>query len=85
MNTFCCILAFTCLGLTSFAQDDSALTRTPLHYIVHRTDTPPRIDGKLDDLAWQAASWTEYFSDIEGDARPKPLFKTHVKIGRAHV
>ena len=80
MNKFFLLITLCCCCAAVSAQDDSALTRTPLHYIVHRTDSPPRIDGKLDDPAWQAASWTEYFSDIEGDARPKPSLKTHVKM-----
>jgi hypothetical protein len=38
------------------------------------------IDGKLDDAAWQAAPWTEDFVDIEGVHRPRPRFRTRVKM-----
>ena len=32
------------------------------------------------DPAWQDAPWTDYFVDIEGDKKPKPRFKTRVKM-----
>jgi hypothetical protein len=38
------------------------------------------IDGKLDDEAWQAAAWTDAFVDIEGDRKPRPRFRTRVKM-----
>ena len=66
------------------AQEDSALlarlTRMPLHYVTPKTGTPPRIDGRLDDAAWQSAPWTDYFTDIEGDIRPVPRYHTRVKM-----
>jgi hypothetical protein len=52
----------------------------PLSYDCHRTSTPIHIDGKLDDPAWQQASWTPDFVDIEGAAKPTPRFRTHVKM-----
>ncbi|HTJ12745.1 MAG TPA: carbohydrate-binding family 9-like protein [Dinghuibacter sp.] len=69
--------------LRASAQDDALLerlTRTPLHYVVPRADVPPRIDGTLGDLAWQQAPWTDFFTDIEGDIRPTPLYHTRVKM-----
>ena len=38
------------------------------------------IDGKLDDPAWNDAPWTDDFVDIEGDAKPKPRFRTRAKM-----
>ncbi|MDR3713735.1 MAG: carbohydrate-binding family 9-like protein [Puia sp.] len=80
---FC--LFVLCSGtLAAFSQTDTAtigrLLRAPLHYVVSKTDTPPVIDGDLNDPAWKTAAWTEYFSDIEGDIRPKPLYATRVKM-----
>jgi hypothetical protein len=50
-------------------------------YVCYRAPTPVTIDGKLDDPAWQAASWTEDFVDIEGDRRsPPPRFRTRAKM-----
>ena len=46
----------------------------------YRAGSPPRIDGKLDDAAWKAAPWTEAFVDIEGDRKPKPRYRTRVKM-----
>jgi Carbohydrate family 9 binding domain-like len=64
-----------CLLLAS-----AAFAQPPLHYTCLRADKPIRIDGRLDDPAWQAAPWTPYFVDIEGDAKPKPRFRTRVKM-----
>jgi hypothetical protein len=52
----------------------------PKHYACPRTNKPPEIDGKLDDAAWQSAPWTDWFVDIEGDAKPAPRFHTRVKM-----
>jgi hypothetical protein len=52
----------------------------PRSYVCYRAAKPPRIDGKLDDAAWRAAPWTDYFVDIEGDKKPRPRFKTRVKM-----
>jgi len=52
----------------------------PLGYVCYRAEKPIKIDGKLDDPAWAAAPWSEAFVDIEGDARPKPRWKTRVKM-----
>jgi hypothetical protein len=45
--------------------------------VCYRT-APLTIDGKLDEAAWRAASWSDPFIDIEGDRRP-PL-STRVKM-----
>ncbi len=52
----------------------------PLTYDCHHTAQPIHIDGKLDDPAWQRAAWTTDFVDIEGDAKPKPRFRTRAKL-----
>ena len=52
----------------------------PLTYVCQYTATPIRVDGKLDDAAWRKAPWTSDFVDIEGDAKPKPRFRTRVKM-----
>lgn len=38
------------------------------------------IDGKTLEQAWQAVAWPDEFVDIEGDTRPKPRFRTRVKM-----
>jgi Carbohydrate family 9 binding domain-like len=52
----------------------------PKRYACQRTAAPIKIDGKLDDPAWQNAPWTGWFVDIEGDAKPTPRFRTRVKM-----
>jgi hypothetical protein len=52
----------------------------PKQYLCHRTETPIVIDGRGSDPAWQIAQWTDEFVDIEGDAKPKPRFRTRVKM-----
>lgn len=52
----------------------------PRHYLCQRARTPLAIDGRLDDAAWQDAPWTDTFVDIEGDAKPRPKYKTRAKL-----
>ena len=52
----------------------------PKGYVCLRAGQPIVIDGKLDDAAWRVAPWTDDFVDIEGDAKPKPRFRTRVKM-----
>ena len=37
-------------------------------------------DGKLIEASWQSARWTEDFTDIEGNNKPVPRFRTRVKM-----
>lgn len=54
----------------------------PQGYACLRADGELRIDGKLDDAAWQRAPWTDPFVDIEGDREPAPRHRTRVKMLR---
>jgi hypothetical protein len=56
------------------------LFTVPNNYMIHHVDTPPVIDGDINDAAWQHAAWTSEFVDIEGDRKPKPALKTQVKL-----
>jgi hypothetical protein len=53
---------------------------SPPHYVCYRTVTPIEIDGLLDEPSWLKAPWTEDFVDIEGHLKPKPRFRTRVKM-----
>ena len=53
---------------------------SPLGYVCYRSAAPLRIDGRLDDPAWQDAAWTADFVDIEGDARPRPALVTRARM-----
>lgn len=54
----------------------------PERYVCYKTSAPLIIDGKMDEPAWQHAEWTKDFQDIEGDMKPKPRFRTRVKMLR---
>jgi cellulose/xylan binding protein with CBM9 domain len=57
-----------------------ALGAEPKSYDCVRAVQRIEIDGKLNDPSWQRASWTHDFVDIEGDVKPKPRFRTRVKM-----
>jgi hypothetical protein len=52
----------------------------PLKYRCPKTTIVPNLNGKLEDPVWSLAPWTDDFIDIEGDANPKPRFRTRAKI-----
>lgn len=49
-------------------------------YICYRAPGEIEINGKLDDAGWEGIPWTETFLDIEGDARPRPRFRTRARM-----
>jgi hypothetical protein len=51
----------------------------PKVYHIHKTNTRPIIDGKIDQV-WQIAGFTDKFVDIQGDKMPLPAFDTRVKM-----
>ncbi|HEY3370176.1 MAG TPA: carbohydrate-binding family 9-like protein [Prolixibacteraceae bacterium] len=54
---------------------------TPVqNYLVYQTKVPVLIDGKADEPDWGKAEWTADFADIEGANKPKPLFRTRMKM-----
>ena len=52
----------------------------PRGYVCVKAPKAPTIDGKLDDAAWQAAPWSEDFADIEGGDKPRPRYRTRMKM-----
>ncbi len=53
---------------------------TPKGYVAYQAPGAIRIDGRIDEAAWEAAPWTEAFVDIEGPRQPAPRFETRVKM-----
>jgi hypothetical protein len=53
---------------------------TPKHYVVKHTSEILKMDGHLDERAWEKASWRSDFEDIEGSKRPLPAHQTRVKM-----
>ena len=64
----------------SLFSSKEALFTAPRQYVANFTNTPPDIDGKIDEPAWQNAPWTETFKDIEGDKKPTPTWNTRAKM-----
>src|SRR3954454_5155970 len=53
---------------------------SPQHYTCYRADRPIRIDGRLDDAAWRNAAWSGWFVDIQGAKKPRPRFRTRMRM-----
>jgi hypothetical protein len=68
------LVAFCLLAATAQAQEP------PKQYAAHRAPAAIRIDGRLDDAAWQRAPWTDNFVDIQGAKLPLPRFRTRAKM-----
>jgi hypothetical protein len=52
----------------------------PEKYICCRASGPVQIDGDLDEAVWSKAPWSDNFVDIEGPLKPKPRYRTMVKM-----
>ncbi len=52
--------------------------KAPLTYIAKRTESVIKIDGKVTELDWNKAKWSEEFIDIKGVKKPK--YKTRFKM-----
>src|SRR5262245_18921581 len=51
----------------------------PRGYVAIRTASPPVVDGRLEDVAWPDAAWTDDFVDM-ADAASSPGPRTRVKM-----
>ena len=76
--TACVVLCGGCASTPKPTTENSPIP--PKSYDCRRVETPPVIDGRLDDPAWTRAPWTDTFVDIEGPSRPSPHFGTRVKM-----
>ncbi|MGE5353300.1 MAG: carbohydrate-binding family 9-like protein [Acidobacteriota bacterium] len=72
--------AFSFKPLYSQRIPEPKIPFAPEHYVCYRTETKISIDGNLDELSWQKASWTKAFVDVEGSQKPAPKFKTRAKM-----
>lgn len=81
-SSVCILLLLT--GVRTSAQQNfkglDLLFTAPKSYVVKHTDAVLTMDGNLQESAWQNASWTTDFVDIEGTKKPLPEFKTQVKM-----
>lgn len=58
----------------------AAQLTTPRTYDCFRTTERMRIDGRLDEKAWQRAAPSEAFVDIRGEGWPEPVKRTTVRM-----
>jgi hypothetical protein len=66
--------------LLNAVPDEPYYSIVPHTYCCLKSSGIITIDGNMDEAAWQTAAWTEDFIDIQGDAKPKPRFRTRVKM-----
>ena len=57
-----------------------AQTFNPETYICYQSSGKIVVDGKLDEVDWEKAAWTNVFMDIEGDKKPAPTYPTRAKM-----
>ena len=74
------LLAAALIGASRPQPSSLPPAEPPRGYVCYRAESPPVIDGRLDDAAWQRAPWTQDFVDIEGDAKPAPSLRTRAKM-----
>ncbi len=60
--------------------EEPAIDPALRYYMCHRPSEPIIIDGRLDESSWKKVYWSEDFVNIDGKHRPKPKFKTRVKM-----
>lgn len=80
---WCCSALVLAIGVWSLFGRElpiQAKLAEPKNYTCHRAGSAIKVDGKLDDAAWSKADWTDAFVDIEGNAKPRPAYKTRVKM-----
>ncbi len=58
----------------------AARATVPKSYRCRRSPHPIAVTGRGDDPAWATADWTDDFVDIQGDAKPRPRFRTRAKL-----
>lgn len=77
-------IVFIITTLTSNSQDIwkgfEHLFVPAKNYVVYKTTSEINIDGKPSESDWKRAKWSEYFNDIEGASKPKPLYQTRIKM-----
>lgn len=74
------LLMPVCVWAESLQKKYSALLTPPRVYDCYRAEGKIKLDGALDDEAWQGAQWSEEFVDISGFEFPMPAQSTRVKM-----
>jgi hypothetical protein len=69
-----------CASAPTTASRAAPAADGPLRYVCRPATSPIVVDGRLDEPAWRDAAWTAFFVDIEGDARPRPRYRTRARM-----
>lgn len=81
LPVFLMFLTLACVGKDKNNQQAVQLPKfQPEQYVCYRTAEPLKIDGELNEGAWQNVPWTNLFVDIEGDKKPMPTWETRAKM-----
>lgn len=86
LTRFVLVLFFAATAVPPAVRADSAddwkrmRVIRPKGYVCYRATSPIQVDGRIDESEWGVADWTDDFADIEGDAKPKPRFRTRARM-----
>jgi hypothetical protein len=80
LGSVLCVSGLGSLGAQRVAIDLEAMPFAPRRYVCYRAPSRLNLDGRLDEPGWAGAPWSDTFIDIEGDRRPRPPFRTRVKM-----
>ncbi len=74
------MIEFCFLGV--ICQQNQVALNVPKSYICGYRDKEKNlsIDGDINENGWEKAKWTDLFTDIQGEIRPKPYLDTKVKM-----
>ncbi len=83
-NFIAAALSALFISVSSHAQSPfhgkEHLFTVPNSYTIFQTMDSITIDGVADERSWQNAPWSSYFTDIEGDLKPRPTWTTRFKM-----
>lgn len=73
------VIILCLLSFSSYSQEEWKPS-IPKGYVAYKVKEEMKIDGKEEEQIWSQIEWTDDFVDIEGDRKPKPKYRTAVKI-----
>lgn len=76
----CLIPIAGCQRPHSDAGESRRDDRLPRRYECRGATGPVRIDGRLNEDAWERSPWSAEFADIEGFDKPAPRYRTRMKM-----
>ena len=66
--------------VTGYILESSMRIPHPKGYLCPRAAIAPNINGDLSKEFWKNAPWSDDFVDIEGDLKPRPTWRTRMKM-----